>query len=83
MTDDPSTPPGSSASLGADRLGELLRAAMPPTRDQASRRDVWPEVLDRLERGPRWTMLDLGLAAAAAIALLMFPDWLWLLVYHL
>jgi hypothetical protein len=66
-----------------DRLGELLRAAMPPTGDQLSRRDVWPELVVRLERGPRWTMLDFSLAAAAAIALFMFPEWLWLLVYHL
>lgn len=77
-----------------DRLGELLRAAMPPTRDRTSpgnadrgvpvdRRDVWPDLVARLEGAPRWTMLDLGLAAAAAIALLMFPEWLWLLVYHL
>jgi len=66
-----------------DRLGELLRAAIPPSGDEQSRRDAWPDLVARLERAPRWTMLDLGLAAAAAIALLMFPEWLWVLAYHL
>lgn len=66
-----------------EQLAELLRAAMPPTRRDTLPRDVWPDLVDRLERSPRWTMLDLGLAAAAAIALVMFPEWLWLLVYHL
>jgi hypothetical protein len=80
---DPSTPPESDPSLGTGRLGELLRAAMPPTRDGTSHRDVWPNLVDRLESRPRWSMLDVGLAAAAAAALLMFPEWLWLLVYHL
>ena len=68
--------------MSDDRLGELLRAAMPPTADTAHR-NVWPDLVVRLDRRPRWTVLDIGLAAAAAAALLMFPEWLWLLVYHL
>jgi hypothetical protein len=66
-----------------DRLGELLRAAMPPTAEEGSHRDVWRDVVALVERGPRWTMLDFGLAAAAAIALLMYPEWLWVVAYHL
>jgi hypothetical protein len=65
------------------RLGELLRAAMAPVDDSVSRRDVWPDLVARVERRAPWTMLDVGLAVAAACALLMFPEWLWLLVYHL
>jgi hypothetical protein len=65
-----------------DRIGELLRAAMPLGADP-SHRDVWSDVVVRVERGPRWTMLDAGLAAAAALALLMFPEWLWVIAYHL
>jgi hypothetical protein len=37
----------------------------------------------RFEQAPRWSYLDLGLAAAAAVALAVFPEWLWLLAYHL
>lgn len=65
-----------------DRLGDLLRAAMPPGSDPPHR-DVWPDLVARVDCGPRWTMLDIGLAAATAIALLMFPEWLWVIAYHL
>ena len=79
---DPSIPPGSSAPLGAGRLAELLRGALPPATDDPHR-DVWPEVVERLERRSRWSLVDLGLAAAATLALLMNPEWIWLLAYHL
>ena len=66
-----------------NRLQELLRAAMPPAGDADPRRDLWPAVAERLDRGTGWSMLDLGLAAAVAVTLLMFPEWLFVLVYHL
>ena len=66
-----------------DRLQELLRAAMPPAGDADPRRDLWPAVAERLERGAGWSMLDLGLAAAVTVTLLMFPEWLFVLAYHL
>jgi hypothetical protein len=67
-----------------DRLGDLLRAAMPPPDDNpASRLDRWPDLVARIERRARWTVFDFGLAAAAACGLLMFPEWLWLLAFHL
>ena len=66
-----------------DELGRLLRAARPPIRDSAARRDLWPPLVERLNRRPRWSLLDLGLGTAAAVALLMFPERLGLLMYHL
>jgi hypothetical protein len=66
-----------------ERLEKLLRAALPPTQDVAARHDVWPSLAQRLDEKPRWSVLDVGLGAAAAVALLLFPEWLWLLVYHL
>lgn len=66
-----------------DQLAERLRAALPPTRDVAVPRDLWPSLVERLQERPRWPLLDLGLCAAVAAALLAFPEWLWLLVYHL
>jgi hypothetical protein len=52
-------------------------------RDSVARRDLWPPLVARLKERPRWSLIDVGLAAAAAVALLMFPEWLWLLAYHI
>ena len=65
-----------------DRLGTLLRGALPPTRPGASRRDLWPLVAKRLDERPRWSWIDSALSAAVTVSLLSFPEWLWLLVYH-
>jgi hypothetical protein len=64
-------------------LEKRLRAALPPTRDVSARHDLWPALARRLDEKPRWSVLDIGLGVAAAVALLLFPEWLWLLVYHL
>ncbi len=66
-----------------DRLERLLQAALPPLADAPSPPDLWPAVVGRCERRFAWTWLDLGLAALVAAVLLLFPDWLWLLAYHL
>ena len=69
-----------------ERLNELVRASLPPSwhdGNDAPQRDMWPQIAFRLEQRPRWSYLDLGLAAAAAAALAIFPEWLWLLAYHL
>jgi len=62
-------------------LQQLLRDAMRSADDRP--RDLWPRVAARFAERPRWSYLDLGLAAAAAVALAVFPQWLWLLAYHL
>ena len=64
-------------------LKKLLRSGMPPTDEGVAARDVWPRLSARLDRTPRWSYVDLGLAAAVAIAFLIFPEWLWLLAYHM
>ena len=71
-----------------ERLAELLRRAMPPVRfdgltDEHPSRDLWPRVARRLQPSPRWSPLDLALAAAVAIALMLFPQALWLIAYHM
>jgi len=66
-----------------DRLKELLRGAMALADSDEPRRDLWPRLASRFDERPRWSYVDLGLAAAAAIALAVFPEWLWLLAYHL
>ena len=66
-----------------ERLKELLRGAISPPDAEEPRRDLWPQMAARLEERLRWSYIDLGLAAAAAVALAVFPEWLWLLAYHL
>jgi hypothetical protein len=63
-----------------ERLKELVRAAVPLAADDGPRRDLWPQVATRFDQSARWSYLDLGLAAAA---LVIFPEWFWLLAYHL
>lgn len=66
-----------------ERLEQLLRSALAPVGARTPSRDLWPLIVGHRAAGGRWWWLDIGLAAAAAIALLVFPEWLWLLVYHL
>ena len=65
------------------RLLSLLRAAVPPVVAAPPAHDVWRRVVERskAERGFSW--VDLGLAAAAVAVLLLRPDLLVLLTYHL
>ena len=79
-----------------DRLRQLLQSALPKISDEGPSRDLWPLLASRLDRyvgrvprsGPgniveRWPWLDFSLAAAVAIVLVVFPEWLLLLLYHL
>ena len=66
-----------------ERLGELLRAALPPSAADGAPRDLWTRLAARFDRPPSWSFVDLGLAAAVAVTLLMFPEWLWVVAYHL
>ena len=68
-----------------DHLEHLLRSALRPALAPAPEpsRDLWPLVVDRIQAPPRWSWVDLGLAAVVTLALLMFPEWLLPLAYHL
>jgi hypothetical protein len=66
-----------------DELIRLLKDAVRPTVEGRPARDLWPRVADRV-RGPvggYW--LDIGLAAGVILALLLFPEYVPLLAYHL
>jgi hypothetical protein len=67
-----------------DALRGALKDAMPPSGEVDLRRDLWPEMERRLTAEPigvAW--LDWGLAAAAILWLLLFPEILLPLLYHL
>ncbi len=67
----------------ADRFEHLLRAALPPVAGGEPGGDLWPRVVERLDARPPWSWVDAGLAAVVAVTLLMFPEGLFLLAYHL
>jgi hypothetical protein len=66
-----------------DELERHLREALRPTADGPARRDLWAALTKRLDERPRWSLIDVGLTIAVAVALLISPDRLWLLAYHL
>jgi hypothetical protein len=67
-----------------DGIREKLRAALPTTEPQALRRDLWPDMLRRLERSqirvPWFDWALLGFVGAVAIFL---PELIPALLYHL
>ena len=66
-----------------ERLEQLLRSSLPPAAASGPSRDLWPLIVSRSQTPAGWRRLDISIAAVAIIVLLMFPDWLWLVVYHL
>ena len=66
-----------------EHLKDLLRSALPRIDDGVVAADVWPQLSARLDGTTAWSYVDVGLAAAAAVAFVIFPEWLWLLAYHL
>jgi hypothetical protein len=66
-----------------DELEELLRRALPKTTGRGPSRDLWPAIVERSRASAGWSWLDVGLAALVVILLLLRPDWIWLLAYHL
>lgn len=66
-----------------ERLAGLLRAVFRPVPASPPARDLWPLVVRRSQARVRWSWLDFGLVLVVAVALLLFPDWRWLVLYHL
>jgi hypothetical protein len=70
-----------------DRVQQLLKAAMPRSAGHAERelrRDLWPEMLKRLEGAPidvPW--FDWALLGAVAVCLLFSPAAIPLLLFYL
>jgi hypothetical protein len=66
-------------------LRNLLTQNIAPVRDTQLRRDLWPQVLQRLEQQPpiHVPWFDWALAAAAGTVLIFSPGAIPALLYHL
>jgi hypothetical protein len=65
-------------------IKELLRQALAPLKDTELRRDLWPQMLRKLDEQPsRVPWFDWALAAILCAVLLLFPGTIPALLYHL
>lgn len=72
------------ANLDERELEALLKREFPPCKNAELQRDLWPEMLLRLDTRPlRVPWFDWALAAAVAAALLLFPTAIPVLLYQL
>jgi hypothetical protein len=66
-----------------DKIRKLLKQSLGPTKQELDR-DLWPQMLHRLEARPAavpW--FDWALLAAVALCLVLVPNTIPLLLYHL
>ncbi len=62
----------------------LLKTAIAPLKDPELRRDLWPQMLQKLSQQPaRVPWFDWALAAILSAVLLLFPGAIPALLYHL
>lgn len=66
-----------------DELIRVLRAVVPPTVQRRPSRDLWPLVANRVRTPMGGDWFDIGLAAGVILALVLFPEYVPLLAYHL
>ncbi len=68
-------------------LKALLKQTIAPTRDTELRRDLWPQMLRKLEEQPvavaSVSWFDWGLAVILGAVLVFFPGSIPALLYHL
>ena len=66
-------------------LRDLLKQSIAPVRDAELRRDLWPQMLQRLDEAQpvRVPWFDWVLAALASAALILFPGVIPAVLYHL
>ena len=58
-----------------EKLRKILQSAIPPLEDPELKRDLWPQMLRRLEeRTIRVSWLDWALVALVIVCLLVFPE---------
>jgi hypothetical protein len=69
--------------LSDERALQLLRAALPPRRDERSLETVWPRVRRQIDRGPLPpSLMDWTLAVVVALLCLLQPSLAGILMLH-
>ncbi len=67
-----------------EKISESLRRAIPPVADRELKRDLWPQMLCRLEERPAQVpWYDWALLAVLAIWFVFVPKAIPILFYHL
>ncbi len=67
-----------------ERTRKLLREAMPPVEDRRLKRDLWPQMLRRLDQQPlQVPWFDWALLALLAVWVFVFPKVIPALLYQL
>ncbi len=67
-----------------EKIREALRKALVPVADRELKRDLWPQMLRRLDqRPPRVPWFDWALAALLAALIFIFPEVIPALLYQL
>jgi hypothetical protein len=75
--------------LETDRMKKLLQQVLPPVNgDQGTERDLWPDVLRRMDAGPAravsgWAWFDMALLAGLVGVAALFPTAIPVLLYYL
>jgi len=73
-----------SEKTGEEAVRRLVRAALGPVGSAEPERDLWPEMLRRLEEPPaRVSWLDWALAGAVLAWFFVFPEGIPAVLYHL
>jgi len=67
-----------------DNIREALKASYPPVADVQPRRDLWPQMLRRMDApAPGMPWLDWAVAALSALLLLSLPGAAQIVLYFL
>jgi len=66
-----------------DEVQSLLRSTLLPVDADVPARDLWPQVLTRIESRPAPHWIDIVLAVGVAALFALVPQWFFLLSYHL
>jgi hypothetical protein len=70
-----------------DYIQRLLKSSLPRVTNPEPSRDLWPEMLERIEAGAdsrlRFALLDWVLVGLVAASMLFFPSLIPGLLYHL
>ena len=71
----------------SEEVKTLLKTAIAPVKDTELRRDLWPQMLRKLDEGPAPAVhvpwFDWALAAILGASLFFFPGTIPALLYHL